>query len=105
MMPLPLRNINSFKLGKLIGKDPLDVLGAAVELTNDVYTDEFQILADEAIELVCMEMDIDAKIMDKDASETSTYMTRAPIITIMGHVDHGKTTLLDSFRTDHNKCA
>jgi translation initiation factor IF-2 len=35
------RNINSFKLGKLLDKDPLDVLQAAIELTNDVYTDEF----------------------------------------------------------------
>ena len=36
-----IRNINSFKLGKLIGKDPLEVLQVAQDLTNDVYTDEF----------------------------------------------------------------
>jgi len=63
------RNINAFKLGKLIDKDPLDVLQTAIDLTNDVYTDEFQILSDEAIELVCMEMEIDARLMDRDLED------------------------------------
>ena len=58
--PAPLvvpRNSNCFKLGKIFGEDPIDILKIVQSTTHEVLTDEFQLLGDETIELVAMELD------------------------------------------------
>ncbi len=36
------------------------------DISNDICTDEFQILSDEAIELVCLEMELDIELITQD---------------------------------------
>ena len=77
--------------------------GEVVTLNHEITFDEAEEIA---LEYNCIaeqeeKVDLIAEILKEDEEDESLMKKRPPVVCVMGHVDHGKTSLLDAIRETH----
>ncbi|MDX4025670.1 translation initiation factor IF-2 [Aliarcobacter skirrowii] len=102
-------DIRVYEFAEACGKSPAEVikvlfsLGMMVTKNDFLKQDELEILGEEfGIEVTVKDALEDVNYeesYDELEVDTSSFITRPPVVTIMGHVDHGKTSLLDKIRS------